>query len=369
MTYYFKIVKKLFKDVFFSYLFMREKKQKIEKDLISESYQKKIFDEDLNNSFAICHKKIHLAREEIEKIVKGQKDIILSLIHAIICRGHILFEGLPGLGKTVLCRTFAVISQLDFKRVQFTTDLLPSDIIGMMTYDKVKGFDIVKGPIFSNLLLADEINRAPPKVQSALLEAMGERQVTLGKQTHILENPFLVLATQNPIEQGGTFPLPEAQLDRFLFKVIINYPDFDAEYNIMNNNLNTKQMNEFNINSVLSRDDIIAMQGLVHLVHVDMRLKEYILNIVRGTRNPYEIQLSRASFIKIGGSPRASINILVACKAQALIDGRNYVIPKDIKKVIYNVLRHRIYLNFQSNLAKITTDDVITEILEKISIY
>lgn len=325
---------------------------------------------DLRNSFQICHRKLKLSKEEVQKVIKGQDELIWSVLRAMICRGHILMEGLPGLGKTVLCRTVSAICRLDFNRVQFTTDLLPSDIIGIMSFDKEQGkFSAIKGPVFCNLMLADEINRAPPKVQSALLEAMGERQVTLGKTTYDMENPFLVMATQNPLESAGTFPLPDAQLDRFLFKVSLDYPDFDSEYTIMQNNLNNKKLNEFDLKPVLSREDIISMQALTNLVHVDMRLKEYILNIVRATRNPFEIKIKHASFIKIGASPRASINILLAAKAQALIKGRYYVTPQDVKDILHEVLRHRLYLNFKAKMAYITTDMVIDEILEKILIY
>jgi MoxR-like ATPase len=326
-----------------------------------------------SNDFAILlersQKMIEESKWEIQKVIKGQSKLVNTIIRALLCRGHVLMEGLPGLGKTVLCRTFARIAELDFKRVQFTTDLLPSDIIGITTFDKKYGTEIIKGPIFCNFLLADEINRAPPKVQSALLEAMGERQVTIGKTTHNLENPFLVLATQNPIEQSGTFPLPEAQLDRFLFKVDVSYPDYDAEFQIMQENLNNMTLDDFDIIPKLSQNDIIDMQALIKDIHVEWKLKEYILNIIRGTRNPYELNIEHASFITIGASPRATINLLLAAKAEALMNGRYYVVPQDIKMVVHEILRQRIYLSFQSKMANINTDKIIDEILDKISIY
>jgi len=212
--------------------------------------------EDLHNSIKISHKKIIKARDEIQKVIRGQEDLILSVVRALLIRGHVLIEGLPGLGKTVLCRVLAKICELDFKRIQFTTDLLPSDIVGIMTYEKGRGFEVVKGPVFTNIMLADEINRAPPKVQSALLEAMGERQVTLAKTTYQLNNPFIVLATQNPIETTGTYPLPEAQTDRFIFKTIVSYPDYDSEYVIMDNNKNVMKLDEFKLNRVLTKNQI-----------------------------------------------------------------------------------------------------------------
>ncbi len=314
-------------------------------------------------------KKITLAREEVKKIMKGQDELVLSIFRGFIGGGNILLEGLPGLGKTVLCRTFAQISNLNFKRVQFTTDLLPSDIIGIQTYDKVRGFEFQKGPVFSNLFLGDEINRAPPKVQSALLEAMGEKQVTLGKKTHTLEDPFMVMATQNPIEQSGTFPLPEAQMERFMFKINVGYPDYDSELQIIDNNLSSKSFDEFKVKNILSKYEVLIIQKLRRRIHAETRIKNYILDIVSATRKPREYGIKYADMVTMGASPRASIAIILGAKSQALMNGRDYVIPSDVKDVIYEALRHRLYLNFKAKMQSVSTDDIISEILDKTKVY
>ena len=313
--------------------------------------------------------KLKDAKEEIEKVMKGQEKLILSIFRGFIGGGNVLLEGLPGLGKTVLCKTFAEICNLNFKRVQFTTDLLPSDIIGIQTYDKERGFEIQKGPIFSNLLLGDEINRAPPKVQSALLEAMEEKQVTLGKKTYRLEAPFMVMATQNPIEQAGTFPLPEAQMDRFMFKLSVEYPDYDAELQIIDKNMSSQKFEEFGVRNILSRYELIIMQKLRRRIHTETKIKNYILDLVNATRNPKDAGIKNGDLINMGASPRATIAIFLGAKAQALIKGRDYVTPADVKDVIHEVLRHRLYINFKAKMKNVTTDDIITEIINKTKIY
>ncbi len=323
----------------------------------------------LKNEIQEYADKLKKAKEEIEKVIRGQDQLVQSILRGFIGRGNILLEGLPGLGKTVLCRTFAEICSLDFKRVQFTTDLLPSDIIGIQTYDKERGFAIQKGPIFSNLLLGDEINRAPPKVQSALLEAMGEKQVTIGKETYLLEDPFMVMATQNPVEQSGTFPLPEAQMDRFMFKVNVNYPDYDAELEIIDSNLSSKDFKEFDIQNTLSKYEIVIIQKLRSRIHAETKIKNYILDLVNATRNPKDAGIKNAELINMGASPRASIALLMGAKSEALMQGRDYVTPADVKNVIHEVLRHRLYLNFKAKMQNITADDIITQIINTIKIY
>lgn len=313
--------------------------------------------------------KLEDVKTEAKKVVKGQDKVIESILRGFVSNGNILLEGLPGLGKTVLCRTFAKICGLEFKRVQFTTDLLPSDIIGIQTYEKEIGFRIQKGPIFCNLLLGDEINRAPPKVQSALLEAMGEKQVTLGNETNKLQNPFLVLATQNPIEQSGTFSLPEAQMDRFMFKVNVEYPDRDSEITFLENNLSSRSLDDFQLNKILSKYEIIILQKLRKRVHIETKVKNYILDLINATRNPQEWGIKYKEVMHMGASPRASIALLMGAKSQAIIKGRFYVVPKDVKDIIHEVLRHRIYLNFKAKMNNVTTDDVITEIINKVKIY
>lgn len=321
--------------------------------------------EEVDEAFELLNK----TSDEIKKVIRGQETIINSVIRAMISRGHILMEGLPGLGKTVLCRVLSDVCELDFKRVQFTTDLLPSDIIGIVTYTKEEGFSVIKGPVFANLMLADEINRAPPKVQSALLEAMGEKQVTISKDTHKLMDPFFVMATQNPIEQAGTFPLPEAQMDRFLFKTNVLYPDFESEFLIMEANFNTKKSEDFSLEKVLTPEKIINLQHMVPKIHIERSLKYYILKIVNSTRTPDEFNLKHGELIKVGASPRATINILLACRAEALMNGRYYVIPQDIKNITHEVLRHRIQLNFKAKMENISVDDVIDDILKRVKIH
>ncbi len=315
------------------------------------------------------HNKIEEIKNEISKIIVGQDPLIETILRAFISRGHVLIEGVPGLGKTVLVRTIANVIDNQFGRVQFTPDLLPSDITGIMSYKEKKGFEIIKGPIFCNLLLADEINRAPPKVQSALLEAMQERRVTIGRETLDLPSPFLVVATQNPLETLGTYPLPEAQLDRFIFKVHITYPNISNELTVMENNLNTKSIKDFNLQKILSQSELVNLIRYSNEVYIHPYIKEYIVRIIEATRNPHKYGIKHADLIDVGASPRATINIYVSSKAQALIKGRHYVLPEDIGVVTMEVIRHRMILNFKSKIEKVTTDDIINDILSKVSLF
>ena len=304
---------------------------------------------------------------EMKKVIVGQKQLIDSLLIGLLSNGHILLEGVPGLAKTLAITTLAKIIEADFNRIQFTPDLLPADLLGTMIYSQKKEeFLVKKGPIFANFILADEINRAPAKVQSALLEAMQERQVTIGPVTHSLEEPFLVLATQNPIEQEGTYSLPEAQVDRFMLKTVIDYPKKDEEVIIMRQNL----AKEFpTANTILKKSDIINARNVVKDVYMDQKIEKYIIDIVFATRNPSEYNLSKfENMISYGGSPRASISLASAAKSYAFIQRRGYVIPEDIRAVCHDVLRHRIGLTYEAEAENITSVEIINEILNTVEV-
>jgi MoxR-like ATPase len=307
-------------------------------------------------------------REEMSNIVVGQDKIVTALLRAIISNGHALLEGVPGIAKTLMIRTLSSVTKCAFKRIQFTPDLLPTDIIGITAYDEKKGFYIVKGPIFSNFILADEINRAPPKVQSALLEAMQEKQVTIGKQTFDLEHPFFVFATQNPLENLGTYPLPEAQMDRFLFKIFVDYPTVEDEQEILMKNMTIKRFTEYTLKPLLSPAEIVTLQKDVQNIYLDEKVEKYIVHIVDATRHPEVYKLKLAKYIEWGSSPRASIGLFIASKAEALLKGKEFVTPQHVKEVAHDVLRHRIILNYEGQAEGIKTDDIITEILSKVPV-
>lgn len=303
-------------------------------------------------------------RSEISKIISGQGHVVNSLIRALICNGHVFVEGVPGIAKTLIVKVLGLISGCDAKRVQFTVDLLPTDIVGLTIY-RSNGFEIVKGPIFTNFLIADEINRSPPKTQSALLEAMQEKQVTIGRQTFPLPKPFFVMATANPIEQAGVYSLPEAQIDRFLFKIKMGYPLKKDEKTIMQYNTDLIDLKNFPLRKILSPSDIISMQEIVKRIYMGEEIQDYILDVIEATRDKKK---KYSKYIDWGASPRASIALFIASKAEALMNGRNYVTPQDVKNVAFEVLRHRIILNFEAETSSITADNIIKEILEEIPV-
>ncbi len=304
---------------------------------------------------------------ETAKIIVGQKEAVEKVIVGLLSGGHILLEGVPGLAKTLLINTIANIVSAKFKRIQFTPDLLPADLIGTLIYSqKNESFIVKRGPIFANIILADEINRAPAKVQSALLEAMQEKQVTIGEQTYKLDEPFLVLATQNPIEQEGTYPLPEAQMDRFMLKLQIDYPNREEEREILRRNIQ-KEVIETSVQ--LSPNDILQARNLAKDIYLDEKIENYILDIVFATRQPERYNLQNLkNLINYGASPRASINLAKAAKAIAFLRGRPYVIPEDIRAIVYDILRHRIGITYEAEAESIKSEDIIMEILNKVEV-
>ncbi|HMT54676.1 MAG TPA: MoxR family ATPase [Saprospiraceae bacterium] len=324
--------------------------------------------EALNQQIYIDSAFMEVLNAETSKVIVGQKHMIDRLILGLLAEGHVLLEGLPGLAKTLSIKTLASAIDANFNRIQFTPDLLPSDIIGTMIYNPGKNeFTVRKGPIFANFILADEINRAPAKVQSALLEAMQEKQVTIGKETFKLEEPFLVLATQNPIEQEGTYPLPEAQVDRFMLKVIIGYPTREEERLIIQKNILGETIQK--INAVVKPETIIKARSSVKKVYMDEKIENYILDIVFATRDPEKYRLKDIQpLISYGASPRASINLAIAAKAHAFMQRRGYVIPDDIRNVSKDVLRHRIGLSYEAEAENVTQEDIITKIINTIPV-
>jgi MoxR-like ATPase len=307
-------------------------------------------------------------KKGIGKVIVGQDELINKILISIISNGHILLEGVPGLAKTLTINTIANLINADFQRIQFTPDMLPADLIGTLIYNQNTGdFVTKKGPIFSNIILADEINRAPSKVQSALLESMQERQITIGDKTFKLNLPFLVLATQNPIEQEGTYPLPEAQVDRFMLKVLVDYPSNNEEKEILDRvaktNLDTK------LKSIVNCKKILDTQSLINEIYISPKILDYILNIVFATRNPEKYKLTNLKdLINFGASPRASINLVLAAKANAFINGRGYVIPEDIRYIGKDVLRHRILLSYEAEAEEITSEEIIDQLFKEISV-
>ncbi len=342
----------------------KEHHQEIKEEIDSEK--------DLKEQVVIVKKKIDMIRKEVSKVVVGQLSAVNHFLLGLLANGHVLVEGVPGIAKTLIVRSVAAASGCKFGRIQFTPDLLPTDIVGVSIYtgkksEASRSFDILKGPIFNNFILADEINRAPPKVQSALLEAMQEKQVTIGRDTLKLEEPFFVFATQNPIEQSGVYTLPEAQLDRFLFKIFITYPNIEEEQKILTSNITVNKFTFFDIKPVLSPKEIVQMQKLTKKIYLNKELEKYIVRIVDATRNPEKYGLSDVKkYIDYGSSPRGSIGLFIGAKANAVINGRTFVLPEDIVDVAKPVLRHRVILTYEGQAEGYTSDKIIEEILKRV---
>ena len=323
---------------------------------------------ELNEKISDRSKFVADLKNGMSNVIAGQDELINKLIIAMLADGHILLEGVPGLAKTLMVKTLSTLIKTDFQRIQFTPDMLPADLLGTLVYNQKTGeFDIRKGPVFSNIILADEINRSPAKVQSALLEAMQERQITIGEETFFLDEPFLVMATQNPIEQEGTYPLPEAQVDRFLFKLIVNYPTKDSERIILRQN--TKAANTKALDSMITAKEIIDAQKIIGEIYVDEKVEDYVLNLIFATRDPSNNGLEDLSgIIDFGASPRATINLIRAAKARAFTEGRGYITPEDIRYIGADILRHRIILTYEAEAEELTPEDVIQRLFEVVEV-
>ena len=322
---------------------------------------------ELNDLIASKSSFVNLITQGMDQTIVGQKHLVNSLLISLLANGHVLLEGVPGLAKTLAIKTLASLIDAKYSRIQFTPDLLPADVMGTMVYSVQKErFEVKQGPVFANFVLADEINRAPAKVQSALLEAMQERQVTIGETTFKLDDPFLGLATQNPIEQEGTYPLPEAQVDRFLMKVVIGYPNKEEEKQIIRQNI---KENRKPVQALISTKEIVETRSIVQKIYVDEKIEKYIVDIVFATRFPGDYGLNDlTSIIAFGASPRASISLAVASRAYAFLKGRGYVIPEDVRAVCHDVLRHRIGLSYEAEANNISADEIISEILDKVAV-
>ena len=322
----------------------------------------------INERILESSKFVQPLRENLQQSVVGQEELLDKIIICMLADGHVLLEGVPGLAKTLTVKTLAASISTNFQRIQFTPDMLPADLIGTLIYNQKSGeFDTRKGPIFSNIILADEINRSPAKVQSALLEAMQEKQVTIGENTFKMDLPFLVLATQNPLEQEGTYPLPEAQVDRFMFKLLVNYPNIDSEKILMRLNTSTSKRND--IKAVIKPEKIIEAQNTISEIYVDEKVEDYILNLIFATRNPLKYDLKDLDgLIDVGASPRATINIVKAAKARAFTENRGYVTPEDVRYIGADILRHRIILTYEAEAEELTSDQVISRLFEKVEV-
>jgi MoxR-like ATPase len=322
----------------------------------------------INDRISETSKFVQPLKDNLQKKVVGQEELLDKIIICMLADGHMLLEGVPGLAKTLTVKTLASSISTGFQRIQFTPDMLPADLIGTLIYNQKSGeFDTRKGPIFSNIILADEINRSPAKVQSALLEAMQEKQVTIGENTFKMDLPFLVLATQNPLEQEGTYPLPEAQVDRFMFKLIVDYPNIESEKKLMR--LNTRSSKVVEENAIIKPEKIIEAQNIIADIYVDEKVEDYILNLIFATRDPQKYDLKDLDgIIDVGASPRATINIVKAAKAKAFTEGRGYVTPEDIRYIGADILRHRLILTYEAEAEELSTDQVISRLFEKIEV-
>lgn len=321
----------------------------------------------LNEAIKHESQQIHQAFDEVGKVIVGQKEMLESILMGLLTGGHVLLEGVPGLAKTLTVSSMAKAISLGFQRIQFTPDLLPTDLIGTMIFDVKTGeFRTKQGPIFTNIVLADEINRAPAKVQSALLEAMAEKQVTIGETTYTLDKPFLVLATQNPLEQEGTYPLPEAQMDRFMFKVMVQYPQKSEEMEILNRMAND---DPYEIKPAINKEELLRARQRVTQVHMDEKVKNYIIELVMATREPENYGLAHIKdLIQVGSSPRATLSLTRACKAHAFLRGRGYVTADDVKAIAYHVLRHRIIMTFEAEAENVTSEEVVKQVLNHVEV-
>ncbi len=336
----------------------------VEEEALEEMPQTQII-KPSDDEIRMCVETIKKLKREMARVLVGQEDIVDGLVMGLLCDAHVLVEGVPGIAKTLAIRALASVSGCSVKRIQFTVDMLPTDIIGITNYTPEKGFEIIKGPIFTNFVIADEINRAPPKTQSALMEAMQEKQVTIGRKGFQLPLPFFVMATENPIENAGVYPLPEAQIDRFLFKLVMDYPKEKDEKDVLETNMTLRKFEEFDLKPATSPKEILKMQEIVKKVYLDDNVKSYIISLVRKTRKK---DFPNAEYISYGSSPRASIGLFIASKARALMQGRNYVLPEDVKKVAFDVLRHRLILSYKANIQKISPDDLIKDILNLVEV-
>ena len=324
---------------------------------------------EINNKIANVSSFVDELKTEMRKTIIGQDELLDKILISMLANGHVLLEGVPGLAKTLLVKTLANLIKTDFQRIQFTPDMLPADLLGTLVYNQKTGeFDTRKGPIFSNIILADEINRSPAKVQSALLESMQERQVTIGENTFRLNSPFLVMATQNPIEQEGTYPLPEAQIDRFLFKLVVGYPSMDAERIVMRQN-NSTLAQDLKSSTIVQPSQILEAQTAINDIYVDEKIEDYVLNLIFSTREPHKYGLKDLDgIIDFGASPRATINIIRAAKARAFIEHRGYITPEDVRYIGFDVLRHRVILTYEAEAEELTPDAVIQRLFDTIEV-